>query len=660
MPIGSSDGNFYETDFEFARDRPRVKITPPWVEEPPSVDSTMPPGGSTEPADALFSSGGMETPGNIDLTKRPVVKNSDGSISTVRSMSANFDGKEVLIPTVAHDGSRILSNEEAIQQYKDTGKHLGMFKTPEDATSYAEKLHQDQEKMYTEIRPVPDYMNPPEREGSFRPKMTEIIGGLWDSIKGAASFTQTPTWAQDPNTGEFHTNPQAIERAANLAELMTFGPGLMVGKAADGTLGSFIGAKAKTWDRNNFALAAILEKRGADKEEILQRTGMFRGTDKKWRTELSDADAVLDQEALKFHPVKTEAQREAEDKFFRENPFAQIPFDAFEGTSVANLGDFYKHPKLFEAYPHLKEARVIEDLNYKGIAEAEGYGIIRYNPENVAKTGWSLKEIIAHETQHLIQEWEGFSRGGGPIMIEENVYRLKHQLDTAQIDKLKSAVSNLLKKFERQGLDENDWATLERANKILDTHAKYIEAADRRAMENYVRLAGEVEARNVQTRILMDQETMRYSHPFETMDVDPSKQIDVKVGAGTTAYGLLGHGGKHIPVPPAMADIKSLRRAANDNATPAQQEEARKLRKAIRRQESDDAFAELQKIQREVEKRIAERPTPERSKELRESMASMRDILEKRDWTEIELRKYNNLGREFYGSNWTDMPFNMD
>ena len=89
--------------------------------------------------------------GNIDLYDRPVLKNEDGSISTVESFSTNIDGEEVLLPTISRDkdGNPIrLTEDEAIEKYMKDGKHLGKFKTPEEATAYAEKLHEDQDKLY--------------------------------------------------------------------------------------------------------------------------------------------------------------------------------------------------------------------------------------------------------------------------------------------------------------------------------------------------------------------------------------------------------------------------------------------------------------------------------------------------------------------------------
>jgi hypothetical protein len=150
---------------ELPAEHPAMKMQDPTEPPPQAPEPAQTEGAQEEPrgfADggpvyAAYPSvkfAGQIAQGNIDLAHRPIVRNPDGSISTVRSMGVNIDGREVLIPTVSDDG-RIMSPDESIQTYRQTGRHLGMFATPEASTAYAKALHEQQAKTYLPASSAP-------------------------------------------------------------------------------------------------------------------------------------------------------------------------------------------------------------------------------------------------------------------------------------------------------------------------------------------------------------------------------------------------------------------------------------------------------------------------------------------------------------------------
>lgn len=108
-------------------------------------------------------------PGNLDLSTRPVVQNPDGTVSTVNTISIGVDGGEALIPKISDDG-RTLTDAEAVEQFRRTGHHLGIFKSPEEATRYALALH-DQQDVATRA-PVAT------PEDQFRSGLPGLLGAL--------------------------------------------------------------------------------------------------------------------------------------------------------------------------------------------------------------------------------------------------------------------------------------------------------------------------------------------------------------------------------------------------------------------------------------------------------------------------------------------------
>ena len=91
----------------------------------------------------IAADNGQVIAGNIDLNTRPRVKRANGKISTVDSIGVESDGLEFVIPRISDDG-KVLTNKEAIALFKRTKKHLGAFKTKEQANAFAKQLHESE------------------------------------------------------------------------------------------------------------------------------------------------------------------------------------------------------------------------------------------------------------------------------------------------------------------------------------------------------------------------------------------------------------------------------------------------------------------------------------------------------------------------------------
>jgi hypothetical protein len=135
---------------------------------------------------------GMIEQGNLDLNHRPVVKMPDGSIATVRSITIEEDGQYILIPTISKNGM-ILTNQQAIEEYHNTGEHLGIFNSEEAADKYANELHENQAKLYEGATNdnilTEDWLN--EHKGQLSDQTYSTLLNALKTVKANAYITAT-------------------------------------------------------------------------------------------------------------------------------------------------------------------------------------------------------------------------------------------------------------------------------------------------------------------------------------------------------------------------------------------------------------------------------------------------------------------------------------
>ncbi len=365
-------------------------------------------------------------------------------------------------------------------------------------------------------------------KGMLNPSIEEdkkLLTGFYDTVKKAFSLPGDVYGGKiDP------MSEQGIERSADLAGLMVFGPAPVASKMAEGTLGSFAGVKSKTLNKSDLAHAQVLEWNEAHPNTIWDRAGFMRGEEGAWKYEIDDSKS-------KFNSQWTSSARR----------------DILDNETSA-LTKVLDHPELYKAYPQLKDIRVVHDPHYpsKGAEWSSQAKIIRMGTEAAQNHG-----TLMHEVQHAIQDIEDFAKGGSPGKAERH-YSLKYQ---TAVDQLIPEATALTKRLDVQGLTDAEWDRAQYLTKVFKKYREYRDAGDTEALKYYARLAGEVESRNVEHRLLMTEAERRRIPPKYTVDEFGNNPIAVNEPVDTTAYGVFNpETGKLMKSEPTQ-----FRRGANDN-----------------------------------------------------------------------------------------------
>jgi len=272
---------------------------------------------------------------------------------------------------------------------------------------------------------------------------------------------------------------------------------------------SFAGTNAATADTHALTTAQKRIARGDDADTVRKETGWFKGVEGKWKFEINDSDASLTMDQLTWGESK----------------------DLEQGSStVVQLGRLLDHPALFAAYPVLNNGVVVRLVPGKKNASFDpGSNTITVGYDQATKQA-NLSSLL-HEIQHGIQSIEGFAVGGSPseFAFNNNASRAKKDLEVLR-DLRRNPTKDLSlvkEELEVLGFDYSQshlkWLRDVADEKSLSEFA----ATANTPLEQYRRLAGETESRNVQARQTFTDEERRAQSPESTADVKASDVIVV-------------------------------------------------------------------------------------------------------------------------------------
>ena len=288
---------------------------------------------------------------------------------------------------------------------------------------------------------------------------------------------------------------------------------LKAGKDLPGGL-SIMGPESKLWQPEMEFQARKLEAKGATPEEILEKTGLVRGLDERWRSEISDLPSRM-KEGETFGEIHRRGS-----------------LNGVWQKDKTTVKDVLEHPQLFEAYPHLGDIEV----KPHGV-EIPARGSYNQNKNLITLredlTPSEAKSVILHELTHGVQGTEEFNRGASAAQLTDYYAKQKQGLMT-KIEELNGQMSEAYKAD-----DMDKYRQLITQRDVLSRRYTNMNPEEL-GYEDYFKHAGEAEARMVQKRMALSPEELRKRFPYQYtgetgygLDINPDEAIITTKQPGT-------------------------------------------------------------------------------------------------------------------------------
>lgn len=330
------------------------------------------------------------------------------------------------------------------------------------------------------------------------PTLADIYSAIDSAKRRGSDFVRNPGASLQQMLGYANDRARNLNEQTSAATQEFIDTGKLYGpksealamKIAEGynPAGIFIGPNAAIFNKGMAAKALQMEKAGASPEEIWSATSTFRGPDKQWRQEISDKAAKITDDV--YQGIKANQQ--------------------FAGPVSKAL----EHEELYKAYP---EVGNVKSYLYAAEKPSGSYDAVTNTLMAQGPGTTTQKSAALHELQHAIQQREGFARGGSP----ENVGAITNQYEIA-----KAQFDEALKTRMNKNADP---VAKENAIQIMNFYGPKLQKLKNFSDPNvaYRHLAGEAEARAVQSRMKMTNAERKATYPFKSYDV-PIQDLIVK------------------------------------------------------------------------------------------------------------------------------------